>query len=172
MNTCVIVFRSSSLDSKIAACVAEYDALRDDYDKVEMMDADTVSNNYLYNYLLNCVRQDGVTVCVIGEGLELVEEIKTYATYDNLVWFDNTVDDSEIDFAVAGIRDRHLYNYMLAETYFFGDNGVLPYRIMKTLGRMTPIKAVRDTVTEFINGWKKQFCCFFQPSEEDSKREC
>lgn len=156
MNTCVIVFRSSSLDSKIAACVAEYDALRDDYEKVEMLDADTVSNNYLYNYLINCARQTDVTVCLIGEGLELVKEINACSVYGNLVWFDNTEDDSEIDFAVAGIRDRHLYNYMLAETYFFGDNGVLPYRIMKTLGRLTPVKTIRDTVTEFITDWKQR----------------
>lgn len=154
MNTYVIVFRSSSLDSKIAACIAEYDALRDYYDKVEMMDADTVSVNYLYNYLLNCLRT-GVTVCLVGEGLELVEDINAYAVFGNLVWFDNTIDDSEIDFAVDGIRDRHLYNYMLAETYFLGDNGAVPYRIAKTLNRLTPVKEIRDTVTELINEWKE-----------------
>lgn len=153
-TSAVIVFRSSSLDSKITACVAEYDASRDGYVNVEMLDADTVSNDYLYNYLLNCLRNKSVDVRLVGEGLEFVKDIHTYSVYGNLVWFDNTVDDDDIDFEVAGIRDKHCYNYMLAETYFFGDNGILPYLIMKTLNKMTPIETIRNMVSEYIDNWR------------------
>lgn len=156
MSAFVIVFRSSSLDSKIAACVAEYSALQDKYEKVEMVDADTLSYNYLYSYLLNCVRTDGVDVCVIGEGLKLTENVNNYAVYGNLIWFDNAIDDDDIDFVIAGIRDKRLYNYMLVETYFFGDNGVLPYRIMKNINKNTPIKVIRNTVAEFFADWNKR----------------
>lgn len=155
MSTSLIVFRSSSLDSKIAASVIYYNNCRDNYKNVVLVDADTVSNNYLHDMLLESVREDETDVYVVGGGIEFISEIAKEGD-GNLIWFDNTIDDKDIDFAIDGIRDKHLYNYMLAETYFFGETGVLPYRYMKTYSEKMPIEKVKDAVTEFITDWKQK----------------